>query len=160
MKSVMKNLKFLLIGSMKFLQIKQDGLLLETPRILEIDAEFDMIFDGALYAIGYADLFAQLSNSKVCDISDCYKSKPLIEIDGYTEFDVIEFDPKEWGSTSNNDNIHLCYFSYEEADWLWGGGSTHNADGDWRTNIGSIFIPENKLKYPKLYQKALEIISK
>jgi hypothetical protein len=99
---------------MIFLQTHQNNTLLETPKLLVMEVDFDFIFESRLYKsyktkdsnLSHEDL-VNIENSEVyqsylqlnslyseigdfvANISDCYNSRPLIKIDGFCEFDVI-----------------------------------------------------------------------
>lgn len=178
---------------MKFLQIKntEDG----KPKVLEMGKDFDTIKKDILIKhnaellpkneskVQFRDVFnniVDVFNNTVpsvsfiktsetnINISDCYKSRPLIQIDGYCEFDVqkriainepdlenlnpryllrkngdIEFlllsDIFGFKSKVIDDIIYVPYWKYE--------------------GLGSIFLPENTLKYPELYAEAMKIIN-
>ena len=68
---------------MKLLQIKntEDG----KPRVLEMGRDFVIIYDNKLYN---QSPYKNFEDAFACNLSDCYKSRPLIQIDGYCEFDV------------------------------------------------------------------------
>ena len=155
---------------MKFLQIKKHRLKEEQiPRILEMGVDFDRIIYNQMEGIVGNLLLCDRPGNPTKDayyskniafISDCYQSRPLIEIDGFCEFDVLLKKQKYY------DYIELLFIeNYEMVGWnIWGGEST---ELNWSlkvftkdkiTNLGSIFKPENQLKYPELYAKALTLI--
>lgn len=57
--------------------------------------------------------------------------------------DIIEFDRIEWGG---DDNIHVVSWNNDDAEWCWGGGSTH--DMEWRKVIGNIYETPELLEEP------------
>jgi hypothetical protein len=135
---------------MKFLQIKntENG----EPSVLESFKDFDLISDNALIVClskydGGRSFYEnkEVYFKRICLLDDCYKSRPLIEIDGYCEFDILNYS-----ISAEIPIIHLIkaktIFSHIRSKYSF-------------ENLGSIFLPENKEKYPELYQEALRIIN-
>ncbi len=127
---------------MKFLQIK--NTFNEKPKILEMGVDFEHIYKNEL--VGSFD-----DNYIPVGISECFQSRPLIEIDEFREFNLYMIN-------ASNDNIVLCTFNPDFYCFDFNG---FRYDPRCKfENIGSIFDPENQAKYPKLYQEALDIIYK
>jgi hypothetical protein len=120
---------------MKLLKIKNKEL-------LKMGVDFDIIDGSYLFksCIIQEEINGDctLECTYICKIEDCYKSRPLIEIDGLCEFDVIKD-----GNTlllfgeNNRYNSHFSYIS-----------------------LGSIFLPENQKKYPEILKSAMQKLLK
>jgi hypothetical protein len=144
---------------MKFLQNK----LTEKPKILELLVNFNEIHKTALY----------LNDGTAVSMYDCYQSRPLVEIDGYCEFDVIELDDMfRWSvsaadSKKIDDNIAKTSLVILTKRGILFNRHTDSTEPNTLLildsgfdNLGSIFLPENQLKYPKLYEEALVVINR
>jgi len=156
---------------MKVLQIEKDGVLIP-PKILESGVDFDTIYrfgnvtclikklpplyierlnkDGSIATFSTSD--QELDCEVICYLSDCYQERPLIEIDGFCEFDILQ--------TFNDTILFLpfkvisgCYNLNNETQ-----AYQYNDIGTF-TKLGSIFKPENQQKYPEIYQEALKSIT-
>lgn len=172
---------------MKFLKIKntEDGELLKTPKILEMGVDFDMIFKQGGKAVLVKsdsliispDLIEIYSSSEfthtgivICNLSDCYQSRSLIEIDGFCEFDVItrQFETKKesWLLLFTNGKLIINdtdYYQNSTVKWLqeeYIYCDKANNFVEAYVNKKTIFTQDNQVKYPELYQEALEIINK
>jgi hypothetical protein len=156
---------------MKYLQInKIDGEL--NPKLLEMGVDFDMIFENYLLK-STSDYGGEIKDGKSGDyaliehdtdivalISDCYQSRPLIEINGFCEFDII-FYPDEDGFVYPKPLLvilhkkELKYGSFFEDGFF---DYTSFSDFKYK-KAGSIFTEENTVKYSKLYEEAIKIIN-
>jgi hypothetical protein len=131
---------------MKFLQI--NGV--DKPRVLKLGVDFHSISsddNGCIVNQGVI----------IAYFSDCYQSRPLIEIDGLCEFEIYqtsECNECEKELVTMND-FNLCSLT----DFNEIGESSFTIIPDYYVRLGSIFLPENQLKYPELYQEALEVIN-
>jgi hypothetical protein len=126
---------------MKFLQIKYQKQKIN-PKILEMGVDFNHIRQVEDYpAFLCNDSKKHNGFDKICNLSDCYQSRPLIEIDGFCEFDVV--------TDTYNVEVQTIYSLPETIK--------NRRD---LINLGSIFKKENQEKYPELYQGALKIINK
>ena len=71
-----------------FLQIQKAGILIP-PKILEMGVDFDEIHHFNAEKNRRADTELNLRNGiNVAYLEDCFQSRPLIEIDGFGEFNV------------------------------------------------------------------------
>jgi hypothetical protein len=165
---------------MKFLQIKntENG----EPKILESFKDFDLFSDNALIIClsKYDDGRSFYENNEVyfqriCLLDDCYKSRPLIEIDGFCEYNLYlhtDFEQDEDRDEYMNiliyekPNSRFIFINKEcesDEDGVWCNGTSDEIypieDTKDYKDYGSIFLPKNKEKYPELYQEALKIIN-
>jgi hypothetical protein len=138
----------------------------DAPKLFIEGIDFDLIFQGKLWKNKELKYY-ELENTKekgleltgyctddfvdfVCDISDCYQSRPLIEIDGFCEFDVIKWHDEFSTFRSREEELFCldieCIFSdaVERPDCF--------------QNFGSILASKNVKKCPKQYQQLLQII--
>ncbi len=139
-------------NNMKFLQIKKDGGLIP-PKVLEMGVDFDMIDSFGLIKTNFHKYRKgdSLIIQRIVKLSDCYQARPLIEIDGFCEFDIYIVN-------GDVNNAALCRCSDYFLAFIFNG---FRYDPRCKfENIGSIFDPGNQAKYPKLYQEALDIIYK
>jgi hypothetical protein len=122
------------------------------PRILEMGKDF--------YNLGFESssetdpsLF-NINGDILCNLSDCFQQRQLIEIDGFGEFNILV-------SKTHLDKPYLYNFKskllYEPFDKPVRIHETMFYDDC--INNGSIFTSENQLKYPELYKQALKIIN-
>ncbi len=140
---------------MRFLQIKKDGVSIP-PEILEMNG---VDFDTIRYC-SKDNQYLTFIDGNLDDIvnsSDCYQSRPLIEIDGFCEFDIIlsnEYYQVDVTSTKIIlflpsliiKNLFDDFYEEDYNDRFY-----TVIDGDYKT-LGTIFNPENQAKYLKLYQ--------
>lgn len=75
-----------------------------------------------------------------CSGMQCYSKDGKLSY--IFEGDIIEFDPREWGS--DRGNKFLVSFDEKNAEWDFGGGSL--SDMEWRTIIGNIYDNPELLK--------------
>ena len=167
---------------MKFLQLTKNNKPLKVPKILELGhgltADFNTItFDTEFDQIVLVDTQPHRSYQKtdgrnydyelqiveqyniICNLSDCYQSRPLIEIGQWCEFDLLE--------DSLDSEIRLLTVSTNKIATLDQMNKTGVVLHNWWLNpttqeiknIGSIFTKENQKKYPKLLKKALGLIN-
>ena len=142
---------------MKLLQLSQNNKPLEEPRILKAGTDFDIITStGNLLRITNSN---PLECDTVCNLSDCYQSRPLFEIAQWCEFDLLE--------DSLDSEVRLLTVSTNKIATLDQMNETGVVLHNWWLNpttqeiknIGSIFLVENQRKHPKLLKKALELIN-
>ena len=139
---------------MKVLQIENT----EEPRILKAGFDFDIITaTGNLLRITNSN---PLECDTVCSLDDCYESRPLIEIDGFCEFDVIEYRGT-FGIFIIYDMRISAHFSDHECERCLSPIKSNYKKIDKNTmkSNRSIFTKENQEKYPELYTEALELIN-
>jgi hypothetical protein len=131
-----------------FLQIKNTTD--EKPKTLEMGVDFNHIRQVQDYpAFLCNDSKKHNGFDKVCNLSDCFQSRPLIEIDGFCEFNIYIVN-------NNVNSVVLCTWSDYFLAFTFSG--FRYDDRCLYTNLGSIFKPENKAKYPELYQQAIKWI--
>jgi hypothetical protein len=143
-----------------FLQIQKDGILIP-PKTLEMGVDFDTVrcsskdnqyltfIDGGLDCI--------------VNLSDCFQSRPLLEIDGYCEFDLVFYrSDKEPMLILFDKDASLKIFGYSKKNQFYPIYSLtfQSRQHDTFVSRRSIFKPENQTKYPELYQGALNLIKK
>jgi hypothetical protein len=166
---------------MKFLQIKKHRLKEEQiPRILEMGVDFDRIIYNQMEGIVGNLLLCDRPENPTKDeyyskniafISDCYQSRPLIEIDGYCEFSVYLHNDCEDDTQDEKMVIYektksgfiMIDINCEQTSYgKWFDGTAYDIrainDIEDYKDLGSIFKPENQLKYPELYAIALTLI--
>ena len=146
---------------MKFLQIKNtaDG----KPKLITLstgncDTDYNSIDIEYVSDSSYYHVLTNQQNKGIqaIKIDDCYQSRPLIEIDGFCEFDVVS-DTCGNSELDDEDNFMLLTFG-------WGTFNTSKYSPCNNTTFlelkshGSIFLPENQKKYPELYAKALSLL--
>jgi len=138
---------------MKFLKIKNNEY-----KVLKLGEDFDgLIFDHNTVFLDkrkQSEIDSYLFHYLPLD--DFYQSRPLIEIGGYCEFDVVS-DACGNSDLDDEDDFMLLTFGF---------GTFHtsryspcnNSTLSVLKSLGSIFLPENQLKYPELYQEALSLL--
>jgi len=132
---------------MKVLQIKKDGVLIP-PKVLESGVDFDTLrycskdYQYLTFIDGGLDC--------IVNLSDCFQSRPLIEIDGFCEFNLYMIN-------ASDENIVLCTFNQNFYCFDFNG--FRYDDRCTFTKLGSIFDPKNQAKYPEIYQEALKLIT-
>ena len=174
---------------MKVLQLSQNNKALQVPKILELGhgltADFNTItFDTEFDQIVLVDTQPHRSYQKtdgrnydyelriveqyniICNLRDCYQSRPLFELDGHCEFDVliytdegIEYEyifvfhptKKTFGLLTNQGQDSKYFIPINSELYKDYGNPTKTQ--------GSIFTNENQRKYPKLLKKALGLIN-
>jgi hypothetical protein len=139
---------------MKVLQLKECGVSIP-PKRLEMGADFHSVqYYEEIEDEGSTTQYTYLEDNNsdfVCNLSDCYQSRPLIEIDGFCEFNIYMID-------DNVNNVVLCIFNGYFLAFTFNG--FRYDDRCKFTNLGSIFDAKNQAKYPEIYQEALYIIYK
>jgi hypothetical protein len=136
---------------MKYLQTRENRKEIE-PKLLEMGVDFSSI------QCYNNEIIINYNGDDICLLPDCYQSRPLIEIDGFCEFDVIE-DKWEDGSYFNLfllDDYRLMFVNIKGGR---SGLSREYKKAFKYESIGSIFNSENKVNYPELYEEALKIIN-
>lgn len=141
------------------------------PRVLEMGVDFDFIGNGCLYtAHNFVGERSNLVNFDsidngcymdfVCSIEDCYQSRPLIEINGYCEFDLIERTLKGVYS-DNSDDVDTIMITIDNIASFLSRLLVIKMKNLKVIDIkkGSIFISENQIKYPDRYQQALGYVN-
>jgi hypothetical protein len=140
---------------MKFLQ-------LTTQKILELGKDnFDLV--GHINLLELTSVNPMRANA-ICLLSDTYQSRPLLEIDGFCEFDVLVSyeDNQEYSYLVVVNNGALRIADYSGAFVVY-----HHLDDEWVRDcglhsfmsVGSIFLPKNQARYPELYQKTIKLIN-
>lgn len=163
--------------SLKYLQVKQNDKLLDQPKLLVEGVDFDMIWENALWKLNnnirpfwsfinplkkeVLNVFATDIDydfgDLIANISDCYKQKPLLEIDGFCEFRLMM---SNCGSKENpivtHDSLGFFVFDGYCLHLIGGSYSYELQHKNKRYDWGSyIFTPENKIEYPELYEQAI-----
>jgi hypothetical protein len=153
---------------LKYLQIHENAKEIE-PKLLEIGVDFMQIHTARDFV--NLTIITGFDHKVICYVKDTYQSRPLIEIDGFCEFDVVLI--KKTGYYTENLVRLICLrrmgFNLipETGDLRYCTPyALYEIDFDNKEivkpnteNFGSIFSPENKSKYPKLYEEALKIIN-
>jgi hypothetical protein len=167
---------------MTYLQTHENNILLEIPKSLVMGVDFDLILDShhlpnsklcKLNCVDFDDEDSAIIRIEyICNLSDCYNQRPLIEIDGFYQFDVV-FTMKRRIVSKVEGSVHWSPLGYKDFECIYFVDYTDTeeySDG-YRSkgrfldtivedrNLGSIFTLENSQKYPELYKEALEIIN-
>ena len=157
---------------MTFLQIQKTAD--NQAKILELGTDLSYMSDEGSGLILYDKYYwDEIITDSIVPLSDCYQSRPLIEVDGFCEFDIVNIyldnnrinEKGEWVATNEN---FLVYFDGQAITFKGWDNERYDERELFRftessyilTNLGSIFDPETSKKYPNLYQQALEIIKK
>lgn len=157
---------------MQCLQIRKHGEFLGTPKVLEIGEDFDLIFqttknvvlvksDNLVISPELDEIYSSseftYAGLIICQLSDCFESRPLMKIDGYQEFDLIEVrinvsETAYWNFimpfTADSDSTQILQMYRDNPAYV---------------NHGCIFKPENiqKLmadeKTEDMFHRAMEI---
>jgi hypothetical protein len=134
---------------MTYLQLSHLGTLLPTPKPLVMGVDFDAVVTlkrpNGEKSFALVNINTKLPESGifdiVCNLEDCYKSRSLIEVDGFTEFDICQ-------CCSEDDAFVADLYDITDEDFMMG-----------FENYKSIFLPQNQEAHPELYKQALEIIN-
>lgn len=146
---------------MKFLQIKNttDG----KPKLITLstgncDTDYNSIDIEYVSNSSYYHVLTNQQNKGIqaIKIDDCYQSRPLIEIYGFCEFDVVS-DTCGNSELDDEDNFMLLAFGFGTFNTSKY-SPCNNSTLSVLKSLGSIFLPENQLKYPELYQEALSLL--
>jgi hypothetical protein len=141
---------------MKYLQTRENGKEIE-PKLLEMGVDFMHICTYCLCNITGSPF---IEMDRICNLSDCYQSRPLIEINGFCEFDII-FYPDEDGFVYPRPLLVILHKKeLKYGSFFEDGFYDYTSFSDFKyKKAGSIFTEENKVNYPELYEEALKIIN-
>jgi hypothetical protein len=145
---------------MTYLQQFHLGKRLETPRLLRMGKDFDFINNNSFFEMSRKISHGTTPKKYTIDIkivghiNHCYQQRPLIEIDGWCEFDIATcYLPR-----MDNGNEELCYILFQP-EALCLNSEQGFCISDFENTLGSIFLPENQTRHPELYKQAMKIIN-
>ena len=152
---------------MKLLQITKNTKPLKVLEILEFGKDFEGITVWAGIEPHIVNFDYDNRDVEICQLKDCYKQAPLHKVGNSKIYDFDLFD--------NQGSVYIAIYNYDfdffevfDIEKV----ITPTKIGQWVENyqdrscipanaipLNSIFSKENKLKYPKVYSKAVKFVN-